>query len=545
MLFTMLGYLIVTTACFLAGFIFYDILLKSERRNPIIYLITGLILITSISQIASLFTGVTNLLGIIIILTIIVICLKFRKELVRRLKTLSNYGTLKNKTYTILFITAAITVLTINSGPVIMDDTESYHIQIIRWIKEYGVVPGIANLHSRYGFHSSWFSTIAVFKIFPDTASSYTLLNGLVSIWTSYYLINRAATTEPSIKTAALCTLLISLVSWPILRGNAASSNYDNISMLLIAVLLIEYMLKPSHIPKAEWLIWPTFLITIRVTNSPILLLTGLILFLLIKYRKFKQIALYILVAVLMVIPFLATNVVSSGYLLFPSPFLDFFEPDWKTPPAVGEGLMHYIKYYNRVSTGYMNIEDTEKLNGLRWVPLWFKYTSSFNKIIIFSGIAGLFIWIAAISSRKKTLPSIVLLTLILLSLFTWFTIAPDPRFIYGYLIAGTFYLFMKLKLPNKILDILPPILACALSLYTLNKIVAEENYRNWLYPLALPSPPLHEIQVKNITIHLPEKINNNWNARCYDSPLPCLYEIYPGLEPRGNTIKEGFRIRK
>ena len=48
-------------------------------------------------------------------------------------------------------------ILVLNAGPFRMDDTDSYHIQMVKWIQEYGSVPGIANLHLTIWFNSSWF----------------------------------------------------------------------------------------------------------------------------------------------------------------------------------------------------------------------------------------------------------------------------------------------------------------------------------------------------------------------------------------------------
>jgi hypothetical protein len=43
--------------------------------------------------------------------------------------------------------------------------------------------------------------------------------------------------------------------------------------------------------------------------------------------------------------------------------------------------------------------------------------------------------------------------------------------------------------------------------------------------------------------LHIPEKILNNWNPRCYDIALPCLYQVDPRLRARGKTVKEGFKL--
>jgi hypothetical protein len=63
--------------------------------------------------------------------------------------------------------------------------------------------------------------------------------------------------------------------------------------------------------------------------------------------------------------------------------------------------------------------------------------------------------------------------------------------------------------------------------------------------PSNLPQPPVKETTIDGITFRIPESINNNWNARCYGTNVPCLYKIDPRLKPRGKDIKEGFRLEK
>ena len=54
-------------------------------------------------------------------------------------------------------------VLTLNAGPTVMDDTDSYHIQMVKWIQEFGSVPGIANLHLRFGLiHPGYLDWIVI-----------------------------------------------------------------------------------------------------------------------------------------------------------------------------------------------------------------------------------------------------------------------------------------------------------------------------------------------------------------------------------------------
>ena len=82
-------------------------------------------------------------------------------------------------------------------------------------------------------------------------------------------------------------------------------------------------------------------------------------------------------------------------------------------------------------------------------------------------------------------------------------------------------------------------------SYYLVSKPLKQTEYRNWISPLQLPQPPVKEFVIDGITFRIPLSINNNWNARCYGTQLPCLYEIDPRLRLRGKTISNGFHLEK
>jgi hypothetical protein len=82
-------------------------------------------------------------------------------------------------------------------------------------------------------------------------------------------------------------------------------------------------------------------------------------------------------------------------------------------------------------------------------------------------------------------------------------------------------------------------------SYYFISKAVKQQAYRNWLLPAKLPQPPTQELIIDGIKFYIPEKINNNWNARCYGTNLPCLYRIDPRLKARGKNIRSGFHLEK
>ena len=141
--------IIITLVCLWSGILFYKFFPKKNESRPIIYyLVSGLILLTSLTQIIVLFFPINfytmfGILGLLILLSII-----------KRKNTKNFIPKIKVSASLILFLIFWATILLINAGPTMMDDTESYHIQSIKWIKEYGSVPGLVNLHERFGFNS-------------------------------------------------------------------------------------------------------------------------------------------------------------------------------------------------------------------------------------------------------------------------------------------------------------------------------------------------------------------------------------------------------
>jgi hypothetical protein len=129
--------------------------------------------------------------------------------------------------------------------------------------------------------------------------------------------------------------------------------------------------------------------------------------------------------------------------------------------------------------------------------------------------------------------------------------IAPDPRFIYGCLLIGIVILAISFAhfLPDQLLlRLFTPMLVSIMIItggLVVSKILTTQRLPGLVYPYSLPTPPLQTLSIGNIELHIPEKILTNWNPRCYDTKLPCLYEIEPGLKPRGATLADGFKLEK
>jgi hypothetical protein len=542
--------IIITLICLWSGILFYKFFPAKKDPRPIIYyLIGGLILLTSLTQIIVLFFPITiytkfGILGLLILLSII-----------KRKNTNFFIPEIKVSESLILFFIVWAIILLINAGPTMMDDTESYHIQSIKWIQEYGSVPGIVNLHVRFGFNSSWFSSVALFSYSSKTTGGFTVLNSVISVWLCYWFIEKFNQLHKKNNVQAafaiLSTFIVCLLIWPLIRGNSATTNYDFITTSIVLILFTEIFFCEKTSPSIEWIIWPAYLLTVRLINFPLLLLSLFAFILFIKQKQTRLLLLPVVYCFLLIVPFLIRSIIIAGYPFYPAIYFDFINVDWKADPQITERFLEFIKYYNRVSTTYLDIEQTKAL-GAAWVPAWFEYLFPSDKILVLAGFTGIIFTAIKLFIQKNNYSKSIITGLMILWLVSWFIIAPDPRFVYGVLLFGIFLLVYHLisfiKDPGSIkflLNVLIILTIGGLSYYLVSKPIKQTEYRNWISPLQLPQPAVKEFVIDGITFRIPELINNNWNIRCYGTELPCLYEIDHRLKARGKNIRSGFHLEK
>jgi uncharacterized membrane protein len=71
-----------------------------------------------------------------------------------------------------------IFILTATANKITLYDSGLYHIQSIKWIRSYPVVPGLGNIHARFALNSMFF-VVSGFFTFPLKGSLIFPLNGL------------------------------------------------------------------------------------------------------------------------------------------------------------------------------------------------------------------------------------------------------------------------------------------------------------------------------------------------------------------------------
>ena len=556
MLSLLTAHIIITTCCFWSGYLFYTLFAKENVQRPFIfYLVSGLVSLTILAQIIVLIFPIGPITQLILATILLVSALVKWNDCKNFFKKIFLEFSIWPTTSLILFLLSWAIVLIINAGPTMMDDTDSYHVQSIKWIQQYGSVPGLVNLHERFGFNSSWFSSVALFSFSSKTTGGFTVVNGVLSMWLCYWFISKyhqfRRENNLHASLAIVIIFIVSLVIWPLIRGNAATTNYDFITTAIVLILFTETFFSENISPSIEWITWPVYLFTVRIINFPILVFSLFAFIILIKQKNVRAAFLPVTCCLLLIVPFLIRNIIIAGYPFYPATYFDLTNVDWKPDPQLTERLIEYIKYYNRVSTTYLEIEQTKAL-GANWVPAWFTYLFLFDKILVLAGLAGISFSVAKLYIQKRNYNRSIITGLMIAWFICWFIVSPDPRFVYGVLLFGilllVYHLLYYIKEPGPIklsLNALLILMIAGLSYYLVSKPVKQTEYRNWISPLQLPQPPVKETVIDGITFRIPELVNNNWNARCYGTELPCLYKIDHRLKARGKNIRSGFHLEK
>lgn len=165
MLSVILIWLYMLFTCYVTGFVCIKVISGKKTfqfRKRTSYLYAGIGAVTVYAQLFSIFWKVGMMANIILLLICILCLLVFRKEI------LDDLHTFRLTVAPVKMIVAIVLLLLFAYGTstgIIHYDTGLYHAQSIRWVEEYGIVPGLGNLHSRLAYNSAAFCLSALYSM--------------------------------------------------------------------------------------------------------------------------------------------------------------------------------------------------------------------------------------------------------------------------------------------------------------------------------------------------------------------------------------------
>ncbi|MBW4517921.1 MAG: hypothetical protein KME11_22175 [Timaviella obliquedivisa GSE-PSE-MK23-08B] len=259
----------------------------------------------------------------------------------------------------------AIGLANLTSREVTWLDTGLYHYSIIQWLRQFGVVPGIALLFSNLGFTSSWFALTATFSSIEVAAQVSAVINGFalfISVLSAaiclHHFFKQQAVISDWFLALFLSFIFMMILRLELLQNLLISPSPDFPILLLVGIITwsllisipsLSFFNSSSTVP----IILSAGAVAIKLTALPLLWVTFLLL--LVSKPTFRQIGYIGTIVTLLILPALLSGVITSGCPLYPSSLLCLDLP-WSVASTnvqkVVEGTHQWSNWYGDSPTG-------------------------------------------------------------------------------------------------------------------------------------------------------------------------------------------------
>jgi len=435
-------------------------------------------------------------------------------------------------------------------------DEGGYYLPLVKWIENYRAVPGTALFIARTGFNSSCHMISAVFGFDGIYSGGIYELNGCLFIWFNYYFIKVALQgiskkEAPKVLHLVAVAALIFPFSYLI---DSIDADYLSIMGALVFLSLVSSDFLDERAKDSRLLFYwivGLFLMTVK-TLAGFLLLVPLLFF---PFKKTKPRFLLPLVGltIIYLLPWLARNVIITGYLIFPLHYIDLFSFDWQVPEEMTKASHLIVEEFAKIEQirNSYTLDGVQSLSFSSWFPIWITNAKTFIigwasfLALAVSVIGWLFVSLKELSRNSYRWPA--LCTICIAVLGFWFLKFPAIRFGWSWILISailpTSYI-MKLYFSKYQKFVLLLLLLLALASWT--RLSYQQVVQRNLDKTTLIYPEKRKTDLGfsiDKTLGFPVQISNS--EACYGVKPPCKpYNNNYMIEARGTRIKDGFRVK-
>jgi hypothetical protein len=438
-------------------------------------------------------------------------------------------------------------------------DTLLYHLAAVRWVADFGSVPGLANLHGRFGFNSALHPLAGLFGWPFGIEVSREFVNPVIVLCTCAVLLQgirlnrKEFFTQGSVYAALLLPLILGQ-----LFSVCLSSPQPDVAGVAIAILvtwhLREVIFDTGALPDAEQssflrcLMASSLVVMLKLSYAALGLGAAamVMLIILVRRRRFMAIFVPVLLVFVCSIPWVGRGYITSGYPLYPSE-LGAIQFDWMVPHSAASFDRKWVLSWARDPS-----RDADAvLANNDWLRPWLSTT--FGDLLVrkslLLGAAGLILGLISAPWRWRIgsfFQCCCLIAPILLSLCFWFLTAPDPRFagatIWTLAADIAFLPFACLVSVRLLLRVLTTVLIAGfigleLKEGAIRLATEHEQFPNFVGGTSELVPRL---TYSGLAVWVPVKgdLTGPWKI-----PAAPANSFNPKLELRGKTLRDGFRI--
>ena len=563
MLTVLLSWIYILFTTYIVGYmvfyIFHKIFAFRMVENLFYIIICGMLCITVYAEYFSLFYKVGAIANIVL-LTFCLISLGFAKKAI--LTPIKSFLCQNSQIYKNVLMASILILSIVTASEIRIGDTYLYHAQSIRWIEEYGCVPGAANLNWRIGFNSAMHSFNALYSFaFVRGVSIHTGTGWCALIllafsmqrvlkWRNhkyhisdvfcigamvYVLIDSAWISSPITDTPANCILFFILICWSQLIEESATDSNVYIFLCFLGL----------------------YCSTLKLSTAIIVLIAAIPAKELIKNKKWVNILGYCCIGLIIMLPYIIRNILLTGWFVYPFSAIDFFNVDWKLSKDIVIVMSNAVTNYARGVADWAGSVSSD----FSWLSTWFIQDSVLHQLlyIITFGYTIIQIAIDVIDIAKKRYMYkkwYYLHMVICVGLIYWIIRAPHVRFGWPYLLFFTLTtpLFLICKYENKkVVRLGKMMILCSsilmalnIGLYTMRTLqYLKEGIGSYLFFQAdyekIPSDEIKEAALGNGEVLY--YTFENANAGYYTFPALETQNLSDKnhIHLRGKEIKDGF----
>jgi len=519
-------------------------------------ILPGLFLAVTFAETWSLFGGVTPWANVVLIVILVILA----AARWRTLKLVLGQSVRSTHWRNFIFLLPCLVFAAMNAlTNGFCYDTLLYHLAAIRWVADFGSVPGLANLHGRLGFNTALHPLAALLGSPFGIAVGREFVNPVIIVSAGAVLLQgiKPKSKEFFLPDSVYACLLFLLVLH-LLFSDCLSSPQPDVGSAGIALLVAWYLrgvVQESANDKQEaaylgCLMASSLVVTFKLCYAVFgLAAAGLATAILFWRRsRFTLIWARLIVAALFSVPWFCRGYMTSGYPLFPSE-LGRIHFDWMVPHEAALSERNWVLSWARAPDHHWR----SVLINHDWIRPWLTATIS-DRIVLKAVIllAGGLILIGLTRPWRYSKASFLgwcwLISPIILSLLFWFFTAPNPRFAEAtlwILAADVAYLpFLLLSVAPRFCCAFLLLLIAGFTIFELADGFGRLHRERERFPNFVGGPPalISRLTYSGLAIWVPTESNltGPWQI-----PATPADRFDPRLELRGKTLREGFRINR
>ena len=539
-----------------------DKLVTLKNRNFVITSILGLFSATILGSIWAVFGRINIEFHLVLLLINSFIFLKFKAQILEIYKLfIKKFKKLNAGLQLYLYIIVFLIIAQCAAIPYIIDN-ESYYIQTIKWINEFGFVKGLANLHIFFGQTSGWHITQSVFN-FSFLYTNFNDLSGFCLLLGNIFTVFKLNSYFENENKSYLIVGLLPLAN--VLLFQFISAPSPDLPVYVFSFIVFFYFLEHfTNVTSQKFniiVILSLFVLYIKPTAIALLVLPLLILiqnFKILKLKLFPSFVFGLLILAL----FITKNIIITGYPFYPTQLFSFRMYDFGVPKELVSFYFDETKLYGFFLT-------KAEFHSLSYFQILIKWLT-INKINSLFNIVSVLIVVVCpylIYNYYNRKSFWYLYGIMVFQLLVLLITSPQFRFFVHFILFFGFFVvscFIKNKrfitlmlFGSSLLVVVMLFFPIKFSLLTHNKLIIDNsrfNVNETIYPYqnSKLKTNFHKMKIGNLYYNSPDEnayfwTNGNGNLPCVNAQQIDYFKKYFYYIPqmRTNNLKDGFYSKK